>query len=243
MTFRTRLLLLFTLALVATVGLVEWLVLASTRQAFERTESQRVEALVGQFRREFDRRRAELAAAIKGIAESDALVNIAISPDPSIYHEEAPAVARFRGLDLLQFVAPDGTIVSSAEWPARFGYKEEWLTMREDWDSAGAFLRREELPDRVALAMVAVSTVRAGDRKLFVTGGQQLDQGFLSTLVLPAGMRAMLLKEGERQPPSADETFHVLPLTAYDNSSLGSLVIGSSRRALMDLEASLRRIG
>ena len=243
MTFRTRLLLIFTLALVAVVGLVEWLVLASTRDAFERAEAQRVNALVAQFQKEFDRRRAEIAGAIQGIAGSDALLNIAIAPDPSIYHEEAAAIAKSRGLDLLQFVAADGTIISSAEWPARFGYKEEWLTARDDWEQAGAFLRREELPDRVALAMVAVSTVRAGDRKLFVVGGQQLDQGFLSTLVLPEGMRVMLLREGERPPAAQDETFQTKPLIAYDKSPLGSLVIGSSRRALLELEASLRRIG
>src|SRR6187455_2758134 len=105
MTFRTRLLLIFTLALVAVVGLVEWLVLASTRDAFERAEAQRVNALVAQFQKEFDRRRAEIAGAIQGIAGSDALLNIAIAPDPSIYHEEAAAIAKSRGLDLLQFVA------------------------------------------------------------------------------------------------------------------------------------------
>src|SRR5262249_4831254 len=133
MTFRTRLLLIFTLALVASVGLVEWLVLANTREAFEHAASQRVDALGAQFRKEFDRRRAEIAGAIQGIAGSDALLHIAIAPDPSIYHEEAAAIAKSRGLDLLQFVAADGTIISSAEWPARFGYKEEWLTSRDDW--------------------------------------------------------------------------------------------------------------
>ena len=46
MTFRTRLLLIFTLAVVASVGLVGWLVSRTTRDAFERVESQRVDALV-----------------------------------------------------------------------------------------------------------------------------------------------------------------------------------------------------
>ena len=44
MTFRTRLLLIFTLAVIATVGVVELLVLSSTRRAFEGLESQRVDA-------------------------------------------------------------------------------------------------------------------------------------------------------------------------------------------------------
>src|SRR5439155_26364971 len=103
------------------------LVLANTREAFERADAQRVDALVAQFRKEFDRRRDEVAAAVKGIAESDALVNITIAADQAIYHEEAGAIAKSRGLDLLEFVTVDGAIISSAEWPARFGYKEEWL--------------------------------------------------------------------------------------------------------------------
>src|SRR5688572_2896157 len=125
MTFRTRLLLIFTVALVTAVGLVEELVRASTRRTFERAEAQRVNALVAQFRKEFDRRRAEIASAVKAIAEADAVLNIAIAADHSIYYGEAAAIARARGLDLLMLVAGDGTIVSSAEWPARFGYKEE----------------------------------------------------------------------------------------------------------------------
>ena len=51
MTFRTRLLLIFAAAVVASVGLVEWLVFRTTRDAFERAEAQRVNALVEQFRR------------------------------------------------------------------------------------------------------------------------------------------------------------------------------------------------
>ncbi len=195
MTFRTRLLLIFTLAVVASVGLVEGLVLHSTRQAFERMEGQRVDALVAQFRKEFDRRRQEVALAVKGIAESDAVVSTAIATDPAPFYNEAAGLAAAHNLDLLELVAGDGAIISSAEWPARFGYKEDWLTSGEDWRSLGGFLRREELPDGMTLALVAVSTVRAGDRTLYVVGGQQLDRGFLSSLVLPAGMRALLYRK------------------------------------------------
>jgi len=34
--------------------------------------------------------------------------------------------------------------------------------------------------------------VRAGDKKLYIAGGQRLDKEFLASLVLPAGMRALL---------------------------------------------------
>ena len=39
-----------------------------------------------------------------------------------------------------------------------------------------------------------MGTATAGDRKLYVVGGQQLDRDFLSTLVLPAGMRVLLYR-------------------------------------------------
>ncbi len=195
MTFRSKLLVVFTVAVVAAVGLVEWLAIAATRRAFEQMEARRVDALVAQFRKEFQRRGADIVGAVKGIAGSDAALKMAEAPDPSVYYGDAAPMAAARGLTLLELVAGDGTIVSSAEWPARFGYKEDWLLQRSDWESAGAFLRREELPDGMTLALVAVATVTAGDRKLYVAGGRQLDEDFLSTLVLPEGMRALLYRD------------------------------------------------
>ena len=276
MTFRTRLLLIFTLAVAASVGLVEWLVLVNTRRAFERLEAQRAGALVAQFRKEFDRRRAETAAAIQSLAESEAVTNIAIAADPAVNVGEAAALARTRGLDLLEFVAADGAIVSSAEWPARFGYHEDWLLAPQDWKALGGFLRRAELPEGFTLALVAVSVVNVLDHRLFVTGGHQLDRGFIESLVLPAGMRAMLYRnieahesllggmpedEARLQPlieqvqkthkeanatigtGASAETFYALPLMGLENHLLGALLVGSSRRALVELESSLRKIG
>ena len=161
MMFRTRLLLIFTVAVVASIGLVEWLVLDNTRQAFERTEAQRVDSLVAQFRKEFDRRRDEIARAVNRIAESEAAVNIAIAADYAPYYNEAAALAATHGLALLDLVAEDGTIISSAEWPARFGYKEEWLKEGGDWASRGAVLRRQELPGGMTLALTTRTAVSA----------------------------------------------------------------------------------
>jgi signal transduction histidine kinase len=182
-------------------------------------------------------------------------------------------------LDLLELVAGDGMIVSSAQWPARFGYKEDWLSDEPDWKERGAFLKREELPDGVALALEAVGAASIGDRKLYVAGGRLLDREFLSTLVLPAGMRVLLYRNLEPQFSAAEligaagtapgalrleslieqvvqqrrdatatvgsgasaETFHALPLDGYDGGVLGVLLIGSSRRDLVELEASMLR--
>src|ERR1035441_3352343 len=160
MTFRTRILLIFTVAVAAAVGVVELVVSSRARQAFEDMEAKRAEALVTQFNREFARRGLEVMRMVESIAASEAARNIAISPEPSSYVDQAAALGSTHGLDLLELVAGDGTIVSSAEWPARFGYKEDWLSGEPDWQARGAFLKREDLPEGVAMALMAV-----GDRK------------------------------------------------------------------------------
>ena len=193
MSFRTRLLLLFTLAVVAAVAAVGAIVAGTTRRAFERQESARVSALVAQFRNEFARRRQEIAERVARIAKSDTAVAIAVGGSEPDY-SAAARLAASHGLDLLQLVAPDGAIISSAQWPARFGYREEWLTGPVDWDAEGAFLKREELPDQTVLALVAVRVVNEGGRKLYVCGGEKLDRDFLRSISLPAGMRVLLYR-------------------------------------------------
>ena len=69
----------------------------------------------------------------------------------------------------------------------------------DDWGTCGAFLRREELQDGMTLSLIAVSTAMAGDRKFYVVGGRNWTSDFLSTLVLPSGMRALLYRNLE--PP------------------------------------------
>ncbi|HUP03183.1 MAG TPA: hypothetical protein VMU19_04305, partial [Bryobacteraceae bacterium] len=196
MTFRTRLLLIFTLAVVAAVALVESVVSAAARRRFQEVEAQRAGDLVAQFRAEFQRRGEEIAHEVNGIASSDAAVQIAMAPDTAPYYGEAASLAAAHGLGLLELVAGDGAIISSAEWPARFGYHDDWVTQGA-WKPGRAALRREELPEGFTLALSAVGAATAGDRKLYVVGGQQLDRGFLSTLVLPAGMRVLLYRNLE----------------------------------------------
>jgi hypothetical protein len=93
-------------------------------------------------------------------------------------------------LDFLEFVDYRGTILSSAQWPAKFGYKETALP--NGAPPKDAFLRQEELPDGAALSLSAIRRVQVGDKPVYVIGGRRLDQGFMGSLELPAGMRAML---------------------------------------------------
>ena len=44
--------------------------------------------------------------------------------DYSTFVDRAKGLAAAHQLDFLELIADDGTIISSAQWPARFGYKE-----------------------------------------------------------------------------------------------------------------------
>ena len=195
MTFRLRLLLSFSLAVAITAALVTILVTIRARRAFERVDDQRTAALVRQFRREFERRREELARRVEAVAAMESLSRMAIEvnrpePDLAPYYGDAGAIAAEHSLDFLEFLNQNGAIVSSAQWPARFGYQAGWV--REAAAGREAFLKSEELPEETALAMMAVRRVNAGGGVLYIAGGYRLDRGFLNSLALPEGMRALL---------------------------------------------------
>ena len=203
MSFRTKLLTFFVLTIVAAVTMVAWGVSVYTRRAFEEFDRQRTDALVAQFRREYAQRGDEIAHRVQGIADSEATLRMAMDlnrpqADASQYYNDARGIAQTQQLDFVDIVADDGALISSSEWPARFGYKNDWVGAEPDWNSKGAFLRRVDMPDAVDLGMLAVRTVRVGEKRLFLIGGQRLDQNFLATLVLPEGMRALLYRNLEQ---------------------------------------------
>ena len=98
-------------------------------------------------------------------------------------------------------MADDGNIVSSAQWPARYGYRHAWALQAAPETAApsAAFLQTVELPREVALGLVAVRTLPAGDRRLYLAGGRKLDEQFLQSLALPPGMRALLYRNTEQE--------------------------------------------
>ena len=199
MTFRTRILVIFATTIVAAVAMVVGIVSVSARRAFEQSDAERTAALVQQFQKEFDLRGEEVARAAERIADADSTERIVIDVnaperDLSQHVNDATALAKAHGLDFLELVAGDGTIVSSAQWPARFGYKETWLIAPVDWKAQSAFLKPEELAEGSLLALEAVRVSAQGDRRLYIVAGRRLGEAFLASLVLPSGMRALLYR-------------------------------------------------
>ena len=197
MSFGRKLLLVFALTVFLSVGAVTWIVSTLTRRAFERANEDQTAALIAQFRREFSRRGDEIAHRVDAIARSEPATRMALSvsrgsTDYGAFVNEAKALADNQQLDFLEFVDDRGTILSSSQWPAKFGYKENSLPAGPP--PKDAFLRLEELPDGAALSLSAIRALQVGDKPLYVIGGRRLDKDFLGSLELPAGMRVMLYR-------------------------------------------------
>ena len=197
MTFRTRLFVSFMFALLLAVALIAAGVTIVSRRAFDELNREHSDALLAQFQKEFQRRGKDVVDRVKGIADAESTVRMAIdlsrtNADVSVYVNDANGVSRSHQLDVLDFVSNDGTIISSAESPARFNYKMAWVTKPEDWTARGAFLMKLDTEAGPTLTLLSVATVRVGDRDLYVVGGERLAKEFLASLVLPPNMRALL---------------------------------------------------
>ena len=201
MIFRRKLLAVFALMVFVSVAAVAGLVLVVTRNAFEKTENQRTAALVTQFQREFTRQGEDVARRVQTVAASDPVSRMATAingasagtpTDSAGYLDLARTLSESHQLDFLELVDGRGTIISSAQWPAKFGYPEPAFENLSAASEQDAFLKQEEMQDSTTLGLFAVRSVRVGERPIYVIGGRRVDKNFLSALELPADMRALL---------------------------------------------------
>ena len=197
MSFRAKLLSVVLLTVLASVSVVAYGVTHYSRAAFEEMDTERTDALVAQFKKEFEQQGREVAQQVDNIANAEITFRMAFdlarpNADQSIYVRDAAGAAQDHGLDFVEFVLADGTLVSSAQYPARVGYKEDWVTGTKDWSGSEAFLKREELPTDTAVSLTVVRTQPNMEHPFYIIGGKRLDQNFLKALELPTGMRALL---------------------------------------------------
>jgi len=270
--FRSKVFLSITATVLVAVWVVAAVVSTLVTNSFERRDAQRTAALVRDFRREFDRRGQEVSRRLDAIASSEAVQRMATDlsgaqPDTSQYVDLAQALAREQSLSFLELVGPDGRIISSAEWPARFGYEESWLTEPVDWNSQPVFLKREDLADGSALGLIGVRTVKTADRALYFAGGVQLDHNFFDSLPASEGLQvqlysnfsakpavpalgsklaAELVSEVQRQPreltrTSGDASISAIPLSGRDKQLLAILLVETERTELAGLKRTIQQ--
>jgi len=243
MTFRRRLLLLFALTVLLSVAAVTAITSVLTRKAFDQANDQRTSALVGQFRREFDNQGAEVVRRIQSIASGAEANRMLVAsaqktPDYGPFLETAQNLAEPQRLDFLEFADANGTIISSAQWQAKFAYKEP---LASEQTTTAPFLKEEELPAGQALGLFAVRSIAAGDRRLYIIGGIRLDKSFLATLEPPAGMRVMLyenagasgfspdhLISGDGQLEDVQQLAPIIQEAQHDHRESGEIIHTSS---------------
>lgn len=229
MTFRRKLLTVFALTVLLSVAAVGWLVSSMIRRAFQRAENEGTTALFTQFQREFGRQGEDLVRRVQAISASEPVVRMTTalqgtSTDSSGYFDLARQMADGYQLDFLEFVDGKGTIISSAQWPAKFGYPESGFEELSSSTEQPAFLKQEELQEGTAVGLFAVRASRVGEHPVYVIGGRRLDKRFLSGLDLPPGMRVLLYQNrGEHFSPDllvdpsarADEKSSALPAEKF----------------------------
>lgn len=201
MSLKAKLLLLTAISIAASVGAVAFLIEERAHEAFRKIEEERTAALVGQFRREFDHEGDEITGSTGAVANSEAMLRAGIElsngADVANFVNEAQPYAAAQRLDFLDLVAPDGTIISSAHWPARFGYKQRWFLDRPGPLPQQAFLRHVETPQGSVLAVLCIRPLRTHGASYYLIGGRKLD-AILQTLSPPAGLRFWIYSAPEQ---------------------------------------------
>ena len=203
MTFRTKLLVVSSLTVAGAVALVTGAVSIIARRSFERIAQDQRKGILNQFQREVQSQSHAVEDKVSRVAASDAVLQIAVEanrpqPDFSEFVDEARQQALAQALDYVDILQQDETIISSANAPARFGYRNNWLISSEDRTSGHAFLTRVPLDDGSAVAIAAIRPVNAGERSIFIIGARRLDPSFLASLEVLPGMRPLLwLASGE----------------------------------------------
>jgi two-component system, NtrC family, nitrogen regulation sensor histidine kinase NtrY len=221
LSLKSKLLLLVTISITASVGAVAWLIEERAHEAFRQMEQERTSALVNQFRREFEHAGDEITHGVDSIAGSDAmqrtLTELANGAEYANYMNEAATNAAAQRLDFLDLIAPDGAIISSAHWPARFGYKQRWFLDLPSPLPRQAFLKHVETPQGSVLAMLCFRTVPVHGLNYYLIGGRKLDT-VVQSLSPPEGLRVAIFSvpeqgSGEMIGPGK-ETFNATKIMA-----------------------------
>ena len=204
MSLRTKLLLLVAMGIAASVGAVAWLIEERAHEAFRQVEQERTGGLVSQFRREFEHEGDEIIRGVETIANSDSMLRmtteITNGADFANYMNEAAGYAAAQRLDFLDFISPDGTIISSAHWPARVGYKQRWFLDATVPLPQPAFLRHVETPQGTTLAMLCLRPVHRNGVNYYLVGGRRLD-AVIKSLSPPEGVRVSIYSVPDQGPP------------------------------------------
>jgi signal transduction histidine kinase len=195
MNLRQKILLMFSLTVIVAVAAVAWTVSVRVRSLFDSLDRDRTAALVNQFVHEYQRRGDEVAERVDRMTRDERVIRMAYDlghgGDASMYLTDAGTLAQEYELNYLELVQPDGSIVSSAQWPAHFGYKEQAIG-----NAGQPFFLKEEIlgQDPSETGLFVVRAVPGIESSLYIVAGERLDSAFISNLSTPAGSSLYLYR-------------------------------------------------
>jgi nitrogen fixation/metabolism regulation signal transduction histidine kinase len=164
MRLRARLTLIFTVvSVVCVIGVSAFTLFVATRN-FEQIDRNAAQSAVNQVNRQLALRGEALLRSAEQIASSETAQRVAADRDDAAHTRDAETIAATAGLDYVELLRPDGTIVSSAHWPAHYGYNESKLLGTTD----RPVISRIETPGGDDLALMVVR--RAGEILLVAVG-------------------------------------------------------------------------
>ena len=188
MSFRVRLSFAFAVVASCAVLVIAAITFSLAMRNFRQNDAQIADALLGQVRRDLERTGEELQRVAGEAATSDAIQRVIADPDPFTHVDDAAALARARGLEFLELLRPDGTVISSAHWPARYGYKSSVPLGR-----AGAFVGHIETATGEQLVILAVHR----STSIVVVTGSSIPRS-LAKLKLPSDVSLWMFEPQNR---------------------------------------------
>ncbi len=222
MTLRQKLLLTIAGLVVLVVAAVALMVSLRTRQALAQIEQHRSDALLAQVRGEFQRQADGIAHALERMAASEQVQRIAFDAthggETTLYVAEAATLAQAYQLDFLELVTSDGSILSSAQAPARFGYREQIA------EGPGSFLQSVEANSGTTLGMICQQEIPVGSSTFYLVGGRKLDADFIRSLPLPGGMYVWFYAGKQYSGNSQLDAAKLLSSTPMPVENLGGIL-------------------
>lgn len=205
MTFRSRLLIAFTLGTVVPLALLAYGVRRKLTSRLVAQHQQRVDGIARVAAQDVARESASIASRLSTLARNlrtdDRFRLAAVRGDPNerpYLLDWAEQAMRTAGLSMLQLQDSAGRILSSGHFRNEFDRLEPEVPPALG-RAKDAVLVRVRAPDGPFLALVRVDSVRVADRRFDVVGGIRVDSAFLQRFTREDGVAvAVVLSEGPK---------------------------------------------
>lgn len=251
MSFRLRLLLAFTVALLVPLALLAWGVRREVERRLADESERRVEAVAGSLR-------AELAAADSGIAgrlaglrqelAADNRFRLALRGDLAARRELLDwggKAARLSGLALLEVQDGSGRVLTSGHFRNEYDRRHPALVRFLARGGSSARLVRARTPGGALLALARLDSLRLAGEPIFLVGGLPFGEPALARLSPDPGLSLRLVADRPPDLAPGERVVREVPLPLLEadaeEGTTATVALIRSDRALAELRRGLAR--